>query len=215
MYYDWDWEAAEAEFKRAVQTKPNYVTAHHWYAEYLTWMGRHEEAIAEITRAHELDPLSPLINYIKAYLLFYARQYESSLEQCRQTLELDPNFTMAYHGIGKFYIQKGKYDEAILELQKSKAMTYLGLAYGLAGKRKEALGIAKEMEEQWRQGNGRAFSIIRVYVGLGEQDLALDWLEKSFEIREPRMAEIKVDPVFDSLRSHPRFKALLKKMKLE
>jgi len=104
MYYDWDWEAAEAELKRAVQTKPSYVTAHHWYAEYLTWMGRYEEAIAEISRAHEIDPLSPLINYLKAYVLFYARQYERSIEQCHQTLELDPDFIMSYIGLGKAYL---------------------------------------------------------------------------------------------------------------
>ena len=215
MYYDWDWEAAETELKRAVQTKPGYVTAHHWYAEYLTWMGRHEEAISEISRAIELDPISPLINYMKAYILFYARQYEKSIKQCHVTLELDPNFTMPYLGIGKAYLLKGVYEEAIMEIQKDGDKTYLGLAYGMAGKRDEAMGIFEEMKERWRRGDIRAFPIMRVYLGLGEKDPALEWLERSFERHDPRMVELKVDPFFDPLRSDPRFKALLKKMNLE
>lgn len=215
MYYDWDWEAAETELKRAIQSKASYVTAHHWYAEYLSWMGRHEEAIEEISRAHEIDPLSLLINYIKAYVLFYARQYERAIEQCQKTLELDPNFHMPHVGLGRAYLAKGMYEEAIAEFQKSGDKTYLGFAYAEAGKRDEALAILQEMKERWKRGDIRALPIARVYVGLGEEDLALEWLEKSLERREPRMVMLKVDPRFDKLRSNPRFKALLKKMNLE
>jgi len=215
MYYDWDWEAAETEFKRAVQTKPGYVTAHHWYAEYLSWMGRHEEAIEEIRRAQELDPLSLLINYIKAYVFFYARQYERAIEQCQKTLELDPNFHMPYATIGRVYLAKGMYEEAIVAFQKSGDKTYLGFAYALADKRDEALAILEEMKGQWKRGDIRALPIARVYVSLGEENLALEWLQKSLERREPRMVLLKVDPRFDKLRSNPRFKTLLKKMNLE
>ncbi|MDH5744360.1 MAG: tetratricopeptide repeat protein, partial [Candidatus Aminicenantes bacterium] len=215
MYYDWDWEAAETELKRAVQSKASYVTAHHWYAEYLSWMGRHEEAIEEIRRAHELDPLSLLINYIKAYVFFYARQYERAIEQCQKTLELDPNFHMPYAMLGRAYLAKGMYEEAIVAFQKSGDKTSLGYAYALASKRAESLGILEEMKERWKRGDIRALPIARVYVSLGEEDLALEWLEKSLERREPRMVLLKVDPHFDSLRSNPRFKALLKKMNLE
>ena len=215
MYYDWDWEAAEIELKRAVQMKPSYVTAHHWYAEYLSWVGRHEEAIAEIRRAHELDPLSLLINYMKAYVFFYARQYERAIEQCQQTLELDPNFAMPYATLGRAYLEKGMYEEAIVAFQKWGSKPGLGFAYALAGKRDEALGILEEMKERWKRGDIRALPIARVYTGLGEEDLVLEWLEKSFGRREPRMVLLNVDPRFDSLRSNPRFKALLKKMNLE
>ncbi len=215
MYYDWDWEAAETELKRAVQTKPSYVTAHHWYAEYLSWMGRHEEAIAEINRAHEIDPLSLIINYMKAYVLFYARQYEKSIEQCQKTLELDPNFPLSYSGLGSAYLEKGMYKEAITAFQKLGDKSYLGFGYARAGKRDEALEILEEMKERWERGDIRALPIARVYVGLGEEDLALEWLEKSLERREPRMVQLKRDPRFDSLRSTPRFKALMKKMNLE
>jgi serine/threonine protein kinase/Tfp pilus assembly protein PilF len=215
MYYDWDWEAAETELKRAVQSKPSYVTAHHWYAEYLSWMGRHEEAIAEISRAQKIDPLSLLINYMKAYVFFYAHQYESSIEQCRKTLELDPNFRMPYVGLGRAYLAKGMYEEAIVAFQKEGDRDYLGFAYALADKKEKALAILEEMKERWKRGDIHALPIAKVYVALGEEKLALDWLEKSLERREPRMVMLKVDPRFDPLRSDPRFKALLKKMNLE
>jgi serine/threonine protein kinase/Tfp pilus assembly protein PilF len=215
MYYDWDWEAAETELKRAVQSKPSYVTAHHWYAEYLSHMGRHEEAIAEISRAHEIDPLSVLINHMKAYVFYYAHQYEKAIEQCLRTLELDPNFAVTHSVIGSAYLEKGMYEEAIMECQKGRDKEYLGYAYALAGKRDEALAILEEMKERWERGEILAHSIARIYVGLSEDDLALEWLEKSFGKREPRLVQLKVDPKFDPLRSNPRFKALLEKMNLD
>jgi serine/threonine protein kinase len=215
MYYDWDWEAAETEFKRAVQSKVSYVTAHHWYAEYLSHMGRHEEAIAEISRAQEIDPLSVLINHMKAYVFFYAHQYERTIEQCLKTLDLDPNFALSHSVIGSAYLEKGMYDEAIAAIQKGGNESYLGYAYALAGKRNEAMAILEKMKERWEREDILAHSIARICVGLGEEDLTLEWLEKAFERREPRLVQLKVDPRFDPLRSHPRFKALLKKMNLE
>ncbi|MBW2644793.1 MAG: protein kinase [Deltaproteobacteria bacterium] len=215
MYSDWDWEAAETELKRAVQSKTDYVTAHHWYAEYLSWTGRHEEAIAEISRAYEIDPLSLLINYIKAYILFYARHYERAIEQCRKTLELDSDFHLPYRTLGRVYLEKGMYEEAITAYQKSGNRHGLGIAYAQAGQKDKALEILGEMKEEWKRGAVRALPMARIYIGLGDSDQALDWLEKSLERREPRMVLLKVDPRFDSLRSNPRFKALLKKMNLE
>ena len=216
-YYDWDWEAAETELKRAVQIKPSYATAHHWYAEYLSAMGRHEEAIAEIRRAHELDPLSLIINCMKAWVFLFARQYERAIEQCQKTLELGPNFALAHSLLGWAYLEKGMYEESILAYQKRRGD--LGVrniyAYALPGKRDESLGIIEEMKELWRRGDIAAYPIARVYAGLGEEDLVLEWLEKSLGRREPFMVRLNVDPSFDSLRSNPRFKALLKKMNLE
>lgn len=215
-YYDWDWEAAEQAFRRAVRGKPGYVTAHHWYAEFLSWMGRPEEAIAEAERALELDPLSPLISYIKAYVLFYARRYDDSLAQCRRTLELDPEYLMAYHGIGKAYVQKEMYEEAVSAFRQGRDLSsYLGYGCGLAGQRGEALSILEALTDEWNRGIGFATPLIRVNMGLGEIETALDWMEKAFERREPRMVEIKAEPMFDPIRSHPRFQALLKKMKLD
>jgi tetratricopeptide (TPR) repeat protein len=215
MYYDWDWEAAETELKRAVQIKPSYVTAHHWYAEYLSAMGRHEEAIAEIRRAHELDTLSLLINHMKAYVFYFARQYERAIEQCQKTLELDPNFAVTHDIIGSAYLEKGMYEEALVAIQKRGVAWRLGYAYALAGKRDKSLGILEEMKERWKRGDIRAHPIARVYAGLGEEELVLEWLEKSLEERNPRMVHLNVDPHFDGLRSNRRFKALLKEMNLE
>ena len=216
-YYDWDWNAAETELKRAVQIKPNYPTAHHWYAEYLLAMGRHEEAIAEIRRAKELDPLSLVINAMEAAIFLYARQYDRAIDQCRKTLELDPNFALAQDFIGFAYLEKGMHREA---MEHQKRRDELGLhrfiySYALPEEREESLRIIEEMKERWRRMDMWAFSIARVYAGLGEEDLVLEWLEKSLEGREPWIIRLKVDPVFDSLRSNPRFMTLLKKTGLE
>ena len=221
MWYDWDWEAAESELKRAVQSKPSYVTAHHWYAEFLSAMGRHVEAIAEIERALEIDPLSLIINTIKAYTFYFARQYDRAIEQSQETLELDPNFALAHNILGSSYLQKEMYEEAIAEYKKvmgfrgGELRARLGHAYALAGKRDESLRILKEMKEQWKQGGIRAHPIAAIYIGLGEEDQALEWLEKSYGERDPEMVRLNVDPRFDSLCLNPRFKAILKKMNLE
>jgi serine/threonine protein kinase len=216
MYYDWDWEVAETELKLAVQSNPSHVTAHHWYAEYLTNMGRHEEAIAEISRALELDPLSVLINHMNAYVFYYARQYERAIQQAQKTLELDPNFDITHGTMGCAYLEMGMYEEAMSAFEKGRNnKDYRGFGFGRAGKRDEALGILEELKEQWKQGNIRAHSIAMIYAGMGEEELAIEWLEKCYEIREPRLVQLKVDPKFDNLRSDPRFKALLKKMNLE
>ncbi len=168
-YYEWDWEAAETEFKRAVQIKPSYVTAHHWYAEYLSAMGRHEEAITQIRRAHELDPLSLIINCMKAWVFLFARQYERAIEQFQQTLELDPNFALAHSLLGWAYLEKEMYEEALVAYQKGRGE--LGVrniyAYALPGKRDESLGMLEEMKELWKRGDITAYPIARVYAGLG------------------------------------------------
>jgi tetratricopeptide (TPR) repeat protein len=156
-----------------------------------------------------------LINHINAYVFYYAHQYDRTIEQCLKTLELDPNFAITHSVIGSAYLEKGMYEEAIAAIQKTGNESYLGYAYALAGKRDEALAILEKMKERWDRGDIFAHSIARVCVGLGEDDLALEWLEKAYERREPRLVQLKVDPRFDPLRSHPRFKALLKKMNLE
>jgi serine/threonine protein kinase/Flp pilus assembly protein TadD len=213
MYNDWDWEAAETELKLAIQSNPSFVTAHHWYAEYLSHMARHEEAIAEINRALELDPLSVLINHMKAYVFYYAHQYERAIQQSQKTLELDPNFAITYDIIGCAYLEMEMYDEAMSAFEKGRNnKEYRGFGYGRAGKREEALGIIKELKEQWKLGDIRAHSIARIYAGLGEEELAIEWLQKCLEIREPRLFQLKVDPRFDNLRSNPGFKTLLNKM---
>jgi serine/threonine protein kinase/tetratricopeptide (TPR) repeat protein len=217
-YYDWDWKAAEAELKRAIQTKPSYATARHWYAEFLIAMGRFDEALAEIRRAHELDPLSLIINGFEAYVLLYARRYEEAIDQCRKTLELDPNFGVARDALGFAYLKKGMDKEAVAEYQRRKdepGMHRFYFAYALPGTRDESLRMLEKMKALWKQGQIRSFPIARVYAGLSEEGPALEWLEKSYEEHEPYIIRLNVDPAFDGLRSDSRFKALLKKIGLE
>jgi TolB-like protein/Tfp pilus assembly protein PilF/tRNA A-37 threonylcarbamoyl transferase component Bud32 len=218
MYYDWDWKAAEAELKRAIQTKPGFAAARDWYAEFLTAMGRFEEALAEIRRARELDPLSLIINSFESYVLLYARQYDKAIEQCRKTLELDPNYGVALDVLGFAYLKKGMDKEAIEEYQRRKgdlSMHKFYFAYALPGMREESLRLIEKMKDLRKQGQIRSYPIARVYAGLGDEGPALDWLEKSLEEREPYLIRLNVDPAFDGLRSNPRFKAMLKKIGLE
>jgi tetratricopeptide (TPR) repeat protein len=215
MYYEWDWETAEKEFKRAIQINPNHVTAHHWYAEYLSWVGRHEEAIEEIQEALEIDPLSLTINYIKGFVLFYAHKYDEAIEQCQKTLELDKNYLVAYRTLIRAYLFSGKYEEALEAIQTIGNLSHVEFAFAMAGKRNESIRILEDMKAQWNRKEMYAIPIAGVYASLGEEDLALNWLEKALERREPNIVKINVNPIFDSLRSRPRFQALLNKMNLE
>ncbi len=111
--YDWDWPGAEREYRRAIELNPNYETAHQWYAEYLSGMGRHEEAIAEIRRAKEIDPLSLIINAVEAWVLYYAREYDQAIAQGQKVVEMDPHFAEVYEYLKRCYDQKGMYREAM------------------------------------------------------------------------------------------------------
>ena len=154
-YYDWDWRAAETEFKRALELNANYPVAHQWYGSYLSSMGRHEEAIAEKRRAVELDPLSLVMNRSAGWTFYFARRYDEAIEQYRKTLELDPNFALAHLWLGEAYKQKGMHQEAILELHKASVLSgedhaklaALGHAYAFSGRRAEATKILEKLEE--------------------------------------------------------------------
>jgi tetratricopeptide (TPR) repeat protein len=213
--FEWDWKTAETELKRAIQLNPKYVTAHHWYAEYLTYMGRHKEALEEIQLALELDPLSLLLNHIKGYVLYYARQYNEAIEQFQKTLELDSNFIISHGLLGYAYLRKGMYDEAIANFKKRGDKKKLGYAYALVGRTDEAKVILEEMKEQWKRGEMYEWPIAMIYTALGEEEIALDWLEIAYEKSDPNMRLLKISADIDSLRSNPRFKAILKKMNLE
>lgn len=220
--HGWDWANAEREFKRAVELNPNYATAHHWYAEYLTALGRMEEAIAEEKRSQEMDPLSLVINTDVGWHLYYARRYDQAIEQYRKTLELDPNFTLAHLRLGQAYEQKQKYAEAIAELNKALALSAgstetvsaLGHAYALSGQKAQAQKALDELKGRAQQGYASAYFIAAIYAGLGERDQAFAWLEKAYEDRSGWLIFIKAEPKLDSLRSDPRFTDLLRRIGL-
>ncbi|MBA3768764.1 MAG: tetratricopeptide repeat protein, partial [Acidobacteria bacterium] len=202
--YDWDWPGAEQEFKRAIELNSNYATAHQWYAEYLSTMGRHEEAITEIKRAQELDPLSLIISSTAGWVFYNARQYDQAIVQLRQSIEMDPNFLWSHRNLGWVYEQKGMYEEAIAEFQKVLDLSKgnagemaLGHTYAVAGKRDEALKMIEQLKEKSQRQYIAAYKFVMIYTGLGEKDLAFEWLEKAYKEHSPDLKNLKVDPRFD------------------
>jgi len=217
MYSDWDWKAAEAELRRAIQLKPGYAIVHQWYAELLSAMGRFEESLTEIRRAQELDPLSLISGSMEATIDIFMHQYDRAIAQCRKTLDMNPNFDVAHVVLGFAYHQKGMNEDAEAELHKIRdplSMHRWTYSYPPPGKRDEALAMIDQMKQLWSRKEIRAFPIARIYAGMGETDAALEWLAKSLEEREPYMIRLRVDPIFDPIRSHPEFQVLLKKIGL-
>jgi serine/threonine protein kinase/Flp pilus assembly protein TadD len=222
--YDWDWVGAEKEFKRAIKLNPRYAGAHQWYGGYLEMMGRRDESLAERKQALELDPLSLTINFELALAFYYARDYDQAIQQFQKTLELDANFPLVHAHLPAAYEQKGMYDQAIAGFQKGVAlrggtewsfsMSGLGHVYGVSGKKAEARAVLDELKQASRQEYVPADSIALVYAGLGEKDQAFTWLEKAYEEHAFKMAWLKVDPQWDSLRSDPRFADLLRRVGL-
>jgi len=218
--YDWDLAGAEREYKRAIELNPNYATAHQWYGLNLAVMERYPEAIAEIKQAQELDPLSLIINMNAGWFLYFARQYDEAIEQCQKTLELDPNFAGTHWMLGQAYRQKRMYQEAIAEFQKAIGLSegdpirraVLGHAYAVAGKRGEAEKIISELKELSKQRYFPPYFIALIYVGLDDKDHAFEWLEKAFAERSAGLIYLKVEPMFDPVRSDPRFHDLLRRV---
>jgi DNA-binding winged helix-turn-helix (wHTH) protein/TolB-like protein/cytochrome c-type biogenesis protein CcmH/NrfG len=212
-----DWSGAEIEYRRAVELNPNYETAHHWYATHLAAMGRLDEAMAEVRRAQELDPLSLIINLEVGRILYFRRQNDQAIAQLQKTLEMDPNFGATHVQLGVAYEQTGMYEEAIAEYQKmpSGGLARIGRVYALSGKRREAQKVLDELKGQSVSpvGNNRRMAVI--YAGLGENEQAIAWLEKALdEGDEDFLYFLRVDPMWDGLRSEPRFQDLLRRMGL-
>jgi TolB-like protein/Flp pilus assembly protein TadD len=220
--YDWDWAGAEREFQRAIELNPGNATAHQWYAELLSELGRHEEALAEIKQAQQLDPFSLIIHAVTADVLRTAGEDDLSIEQLRKTLEMDPNFAHAYFHLGMAHLRKGAFAEAIAEFQRAATLSPnvtdygggLGYAYARAGQRVEARKILNQLKEQSKGRYVPWFYIAAIYAGLDEKEQAFACLENAYERREQGLAVIKREPMFDPLRSDPRYQALLRRMNL-
>jgi len=217
--YEWDWLNAETEFRRAIELKPTYATAHHWHAfVYLTAMGRLDEAIAEEKRAQELEPLSLIINTNLGTLLYLARRYDEAIDQYRKALEIDSNFIIANWMLGLAYEQKSMFEESIVEFQKAVALSggtplpiaLLGRAYAVSGKKDEALKVLDELNELSKSGYTSSYRIAAIYAGLEETKQAFEWLRRAYEERDAWLIWLRVDPVFDDLRSDRRFQELLR-----
>jgi TolB-like protein/class 3 adenylate cyclase len=218
--YDWDLDGAQRDYKRGIELNPNYAIAHQWYGLHCALRERFPEAIAEIKRAQELDPLSLIINMNVAWSFYFARQYDEALEQSQKALELDPNFPPARWMLGHAYRQKGIYDKAIAEFQSGLQLSggdplrvaVLGHAYAVAGKRAEAEKVINDLTEISKQRYFPPYFIALIYVGLNDKDQAFVWLEKAFAEHSSGMTYLKVEPMFDPIRSDPRFQDLLRRV---
>jgi TolB-like protein/Flp pilus assembly protein TadD len=221
--FDWDWEGAEREYKRAIDLNPSYATSHSWYSSLLLYSGRFDEALEEAKRAQELDPLSLVVITGVGQTLFYQRQYDKAIEQCKKALEINPDFSWTHNVLARVYVQKSKFEEAIAEAQKSvtlsggstEYLSTLGYIYAVNGEKKEAKNILKQLEELEKKKYVPLFFKALIYEALGETDQAFSFLEASFERREYGMLTLKVSPELDSLRSDPRFKVLIEKVGLK
>jgi TolB-like protein/DNA-binding winged helix-turn-helix (wHTH) protein/tetratricopeptide (TPR) repeat protein len=216
--YDRDWAVAELEYKRALQLNPSSSPIHAWYADYLSMMERHDEAIAELRRSHDLNPVEITSEAFFGFLYYRARRYDEAIAVCRKTLELAPNYPNAQWFMALALEKEGRLPEAITNLQSavshSRAPLFkalLGHAYGIAGERAKALSILKEIEVLSKQQYVSPFDFAIVYTGLGDRDKAFQWLESAYSQRVMRIQELN-EPHFDSLRGDPRYGDLLRRL---
>jgi tetratricopeptide (TPR) repeat protein len=219
--YDWDWPAAEREYKRAIELNPNYAEAYHQYAWPLAMSGRTSEALAELKHAQQLDPLSLFIGVDLNMPFYVARQYDLSIEQSQRVIEMEPNYQLAHYTLALALAQKRDYATAISEFKKANSMSDmpwndagLGYVYASSGSKEEALRVIAELKAKAKQRHVSSYSIATVYAGLGDRDEAFVWLEKAYHERSPGLTWLKVEPMLDSIRSDPRYADLLRRMGL-
>jgi len=218
--FEWDFESAEKELKRALELNPNYATAHQWYAEYLAAAGRFDEAYKEFDRALELDPLSLIISAAKGLILYLEGRYEDSIEQLKMTLEIDAGFLPSLNYLSWNYMNKGMYQEALEIAQKAQSLyedSTLPLLdaiaiHALSGQRDKAQEMFDDLLSQTPKKYIGPLNKAKIYCLLGEKDKGLEWIEKAYEQRGLSPEMLRYEKSFDSIRSDPRFKALLKKM---
>jgi len=220
--YDWDWAGAEREYRRAIELNPNYVTAHFWFADHLSRVGRHDEAIEQARRAVEIDPLSLTGRFMVAWTLYFARRFDQAIEQARKALELDVNYPPAHRVLGWAREECGEYAEAIAAHRQATELSgnalnfkaSLGRAFALAGRKEDARKILAEVTGP--AGNGRipSFAVAVIHTALGEHDAAFEWLTRACDEHSEHIPYLKVSPRLDPLRSDPRFAKLLARLKL-
>ena len=220
-FYEWDWDAAEQDFQSAFMVNSNDATAHHWYAEHLMNVGQADRAIAELERARELDPLSLPINATLGRAYRDARRYEESINQCRKTLDIDPDFALAHWCLGVSYVAEKQYAEAITEMQRANIVGEsplykygLGYAYAAAGNKTRARAIIEELKQESHTTYMPAYFIAAIYGELAEKDRAFVWLQRAYDERDPQITYLLLDPFMDPLRSDPRFNDLVRKVGL-
>src|SRR5437870_2433759 len=214
-----DWRNVQIEFDRAIKLNPNLAWAYEIYAWFLGGVGRLDEAIAKDKKAIELDPLNSFFQSALAYYLYHARRYDDAMVQVRKTLELDPTSTLAHNLLGRCLLGKGDTAGAIAEFQQGKInitgawyQGLLGYAYAISGDRPKAEQMLGELEAQAKRQYVNSSAFAAIYLGLGEKEKALDWLDVAYENQESACWLLKVHPIYDSVRNEPRFQALVQKV---
>jgi serine/threonine protein kinase/tetratricopeptide (TPR) repeat protein len=223
MNYYWDWATAEKEFKHSMELKPDYATAHQWYAiHYLTATGRLDEALQEMKKALEFEPASLVMNTFMGATLYYAGRYDEAIDQCRRTIEMDPNFAVGHWHLGLAYEQKQVFDAAIEEFQRAVSLSggsplmraALGHAYAMSQKTYEANKILDELNELSTQQYVSPYELATIAVALGNNEKAFQLLERAYTERSFHLVNLNVSPQFKSVRSDPRFKDLVRRINL-
>jgi eukaryotic-like serine/threonine-protein kinase len=219
--YDWDWAGAESEFKRAIQLNPNNAPAHQWYGDFLTRMGRFDEARVELKKAQELDPLSLLNNTSLGRQLYFTRQYDAAIRQLSKTLEMDPKFVPAQHAIEAAYAQNSMFKEAIGERQKVLTLSGnpdLAAAIGEDFNTSGYPGVMKSwlegLKEVSKRGYVSSYNMAQIYARLGDKEQALASLETALDQRDSNLTYVKVEPAFDEVRSDPRFQRIVQQLNM-
>ena len=215
--YDWDWAAAEAELRRAIEINPGYAPAHHFYADLLKAMGRFDESIAQIEEAQALDPLSLAINTGVGHVYYLARQYDRAIEQYRRAVDLDPGFMATHLWFGRPYLEKGMYAEALAELEiavslsgeSTVALAMQGHGLASAGRREDALKVLEKLKGRLASQYVPSYWIAVIYNGLRDRDQVMAWMRKAFDERSSWLVWSNVEPRFDWIRSDPDFAALI------
>jgi TolB-like protein/DNA-binding winged helix-turn-helix (wHTH) protein/Flp pilus assembly protein TadD len=222
MSHLWDWTGAEAEFRRALQLDPQYANAHHWYGDYLSMQHRYEQALAEARRALQLDPLNLMISTWLGLRYYLAHDYSHAIEQNRGSVELDPNFAAAHLLLGEDYIQAGLHSEAVDELKRAANLSggsslytaQVGVAFAVAGRNRDALRMARELEIMSRTRYVSPYGLAQIYSALNKKDDTFKWLQMAYDDHAVWMGYLAVDPIFDRYRSDERFKDLLRRVGL-
>lgn len=220
--YDYDWAGSEKEFRRAIQLNPQYATAHQWYAESLSWQGRFQEAFAESELARQLDPLSLIITLDHARILYNSREIDRALKQYSSMLDLDPNYHNARGAMIPCYLQLGRYDDAINEIKRWAARedghwlwAWQAAVYGRSGHEKEARQALTKLEQIPESKSYRTETLLIAYLGTGQNERVIELLQKAYSEHSNSVVQIKVDPMYDPVRSDPRFQDLLRRVGLE
>ena len=212
---EYDWKGAEKSYKRAFEFSPGHSDTLHGYSTYLMAVGRQDEAITEMERTIELDPLSSWHRACLCWWLVEIGQFDQAIEKAQETLEIDPDYSWALFPLALGYAGKGMYDQAISTIKKLRNIPFfaaiLGYIYGRAGNKEEAQKILDDFLDRSKKGYFSPYLIAKIYSGLGKKDKVFEWLDKAHEFRDPWQFYIKVDNNFLNLHSDPRWTEQMKK----